>query len=265
MKYKHLVPITSKESTIPREGVIAINTDIPENPILEVYHKGEWEVIDNAGKISRFEDLYTTLYHRDWFIGRRLYTDGKALYVSLKKYNTPVPVISRDLSFVKTDYSTLQGVSEFNELYTKLIMQDIKEIDLGSDYHQHMVSSRNLLDQSSVIDLFDYSENSTDYGSILNLNQLLQETGNKKYLPESITIRLEVMYVKDGVRMSGTLIFEPFKVDASGNLVMERFQSLINGEVTVEVQDGCIRLFPEKREITECIIYHCYLVYGKLV
>ena len=65
--------------------------------------------------------------------------------------------------------------------------------------------------------------------------------------------------------MSGTLMFDPFLLDKDGKLIFNNFQSIINDDVTVEVKKGCIRLFPESIDITECIIYHCYVIYEKLL
>lgn len=275
MTYNYLEIITSEDKTIPREGVIAINTDIPENPFLEVYSEGKWVPIDNydtKSRMSRFEDLYTTLYEREWGIGPRLYIQGRdKLYMTLGKYDSSIPKISKkDPMMCVSESLDQESLDGFEDLYTKLMkvqsmnMNDI-EIDLGNDYYRYLVSTRNLIDQSSIIDLYSYSENSTDYGNILNLNELLQRKDERRYQEGGYTIRLEVMYIKSGSRKSGTLIFEPYLFDTEGNLKYNDFQSTINNEVTVEIKKGCIRVFPDILEVTECIIYHCYVIYEKLV
>lgn len=275
MTYNYLEIITSEDMTIPREGVIAINTDIPENPFLEVYSEGKWVPIDNydtKSRMSRFEDLYTTLYEREWGIGPRLYIQGRdKLYMTLGKYDSSIPKISKkDPMMCVSESLDRESLDGFEDLYTKLMkvqsmnMNDI-EIDLGNDYYRYLVSTRNLIDQSSIIDLYSYSENSTDYGNILNLNELLQRKDERRYQEGGYTIRLEVMYIKSGSRKSGTLIFEPYLFDTEGNLKYNDFQSTINNEVTVEIKKGCIRVFPDILEVTECIIYHCYVIYEKLV
>ena len=275
MTYNYLEIITSEDKTIPRERVIAINTDIPENPFLEVYSEGKWVPIDNydtKSRMSRFEDLYTTLYEREWGIGPRLYIQGRdKLYMTFEKYDSSIPKISKkDPMMCVSESLDQESLDGFEDLYTKLMkvqsmnMNDI-EIDLGNDYYRYLVSTRNLIDQSSIIDLYSYSENSTDYGNILNLNELLQRKDERRYQEGGYTIRLEVMYIKSGSRKSGTLIFEPYLFDTEGNLKYNDFQSTINNEVTVEIKKGCIRVFPDILEVTECIIYHCYVIYEKLV
>ena len=165
------------------------------------------------------------------------------------------------------DQESLDG---FEDLYTKLMkvqsinMNDI-EIDLGNDYYRYLVSTRNLIDGSSIIDLYSYSETPSDYGSIINLNELLQKKDELGYHEGGYSIRLEIMYIKSGSRMSGTLMFDPFLFDKDGKLIYNNFQSIINDDVTVEVKKGCVRLFPESIDITECIIYHCYVIYEKLL
>ena len=276
MTYKNLRVITTSNNSSEEENVIAINTDIPSNPYLEIYNNGKWSAIDNSSDIdraSRFEDLYTTLYERDWGIGGRLFYDNSNgednLYYDLSKYDSPIPtIIKTDDMFLITE-DTNKSQDEFENIYTKLMkvksMNDIKEIDLGNDYYKYLVSTRNLIDGSSIIDLYSYSENTSDYGSIINFNELLQKRDDLRYNNGNYSIRLEIMYIKSGSRMSGTLMFDPFSLKNDGELIFNNFQSKINDDVTVEVKKGCVRLFPESIDITECIIYHCYVIYEKLL
>lgn len=277
MTYKCLGVITSESKTEEKDDLLAINTDISGYPFLEYRKDSSWVPIDNykdPERMARFEDLYTSLYEREWGIGNRLLSvidKGKEnLYMMTEKYDSPIPIIKKSDKKFLVSRSSDPGIREdFEKLYTLLMkvksMTDIKEIDLGNDYYRYLVSTRNLIDQSSVIDLYSYSENSTDYGNILNLNELLQRKDNIRYQKGDYTIKLEVMYVKSGSRMSGTFIFDPFIFDEDGNLDFNNFLGNINDEITVEVKNGCIRVFQEIAEISECIIYHCYLVYGKLL
>ena len=276
MTYKNFRVITTESKSSPEENVIAINTDIPGNPFLEVYMNGEWSAIDNYGDLeraSRFEDLYTTLYEREWGIGGRLFYENDYgednLYYDTSKYDSSLPILKKKESMFLITEDKNKSREEFENIYTKLMkvksMNDIKEIDLGNDYYRYLVSTRNLIDGSSIIDLYSYSETPSDYGSIINLNELLQKRDELRYHEGGYSIRLEIMYIKSGSRMSGTLMFDPFLFDKSGKLIFNNFQSIINDDVTVEVKKGCIRLFPESIDITECIIYHCYVIYEKLL
>lgn len=274
MTYKYLGVITSESDTEKKDGCLAINTNITNCPFLEYSENDSWITVDNyedLERMARFEDLYTSLYEREWGIGGRLYVNSqKELYMTTSKYDSPIPTIkSTDKKFLISAESSSEYEEEFEKLYITLMkvksMTDIKEIDLGNDYYRYLVSTRNLIDQSSIIDLYSYSEDSTDYGNILNLNELLQKKDKIRYQKEDYTIKLEIMYVKSGSRMSGTYIFDPFVFDTDGNLINNNFQSKINDQVTIEVKNGCIRVFPEDPEISECIIYHCCLIYGKLL
>ena len=276
MTYKNFRVITTESKSSPEENVIAINTDIPGNPFLEVYMNGEWSAIDNYGDLeraSRFEDLYTTLYEREWGIGGRLFYENDYgednLYYDISKYDSSLPILKKKESMFLITEDKNKSREEFENIYTKLMkvksMNDIKEIDLGNDYYRYLVSTRNLIDGSSIIDLYSYSETPSDYGSIINLNELLQKRDELRYHEGGYSIRLEIMYIKSGSRMSGTLMFDPFLFDKDGKLIFNNFQSIINNDVTVEVKKGCIRLFPESIDITECIIYHCYVIYEKLL
>ena len=276
MTYKNFRVITTESKSSPEENVIAINTDIPGNPFLEVYMNGEWSAIDNYGNLeraSRFEDLYTTLYEREWGIGGRLFYENDYgednLYYDISKYDSSLPILKKKESMFLITEDKNKSREEFENIYTKLMkvksMNDIKEIDLGNDYYRYLVSTRNLIDGSSIIDLYSYSETPSDYGSIINLNELLQKKDELRYHEGGYSIRLEIMYIKSGSRMSGTLMFDPFLFDKDGKLIFNNFQSIINDDITVEVKKGCIRLFPESIDITECIIYHCYVIYEKLL
>ena len=276
MTYKNFRVITTESKSSPEENVIAINTDIPGNPFLEVYMNGEWSAIDNyedLERASRFEDLYTTLYEREWGIGGRLFYENDYgednLYYDISKYDSSLPILKKKESMFLITEDKNKSREEFENIYTKLMkvksMDDIKEIDLGNDYYRYLVSTRNLIDGSSIIDLYSYSETPSDYGSIINLNELLQKRDELRYHEGGYSIRLEIMYIKSGSRMSGTLMFDPFLFDKDSKLIFNNFQSIINDDVTVEVKKGCIRLFPESIDITECIIYHCYVIYEKLL
>ena len=276
MTYKNFRVITTESKSSPEENVIAINTDIPGNPFLEVYMDGEWSAIDNyedLERASRFEDLYTTLYEREWGIGGRLFYENDYgednLYYDISKYDSSLPILKKKESMFLITEDKNKSREEFENIYTKLMkvksMDDIKEIDLGNNYYKYLVSTRNLIDGSSIIDLYSYSETPSDYGSIINLNELLQKKDELRYHEGGYSIRLEIMYIKSGSRMSGTLMFDPFLFDKDGKLIYNNFQSIINDDVTVEVKKGCVRLFPESIDITECIIYHCYVIYEKLL
>lgn len=276
MTYDYLGVITLDSSTEEVNNILAINTDIEDYPFLEYRKNDSWIPIgnvDNLERMAKFDDLYTTLYQREWGIGNRIYysvdKNGKHhLYMTTEKYDTPIPTIkATDNMFEVTENN--DSAEEFERLYIMLMkiksMTDIKEIDLGNDYYRYLVSTRNLIDQSSLIDLYSYSEDSADYGNIINLNELLQKRDNLRYQKEDYTIKLEVMYVKSGSRMSGTSIFDPFIIEEDGKLGFNNFQINVNDDITVEVKNGCIRVFPKVAEVSECIIYHCYLVYGKLL
>lgn len=280
-EYKYLEIITTKSKTIPREGVLAINDDIQGNPFLEIYQDGEWQIIDNFKdefSAAKLEDLYTTMYERDWMVGGRLYVkDEDELYMTLEPFDNYLPTLTRDLpKFSITETVDRDSSIEFEMLYSRLLKvrfkvmdKDIiindREIDLGLDYYHWIVSTRNLIDKSSVIDLYSYSENSTDYGNIINLNSLLHKIGDRIKLG-GYTIKLVVAYVKSGERKSGSLLFEPYHVDENGKTVYHNFQGPVNNDdVIIEVKGGCVRVFPNNQDVTECIIYQCYVVYEKLV
>ena len=147
MTYKCLGVITSESKTEEKDNLLAINTDISGYPFLEYRKNDSWIPIDNykdPERMARFEDLYTSLYEREWGIGNRLLSvidKGKEnLYMMTEKYDSPIPIIKKADKKFLVSRSSNPGIREdFEKLYTLLMkvksMTDIKEIDLGNDYY----------------------------------------------------------------------------------------------------------------------------------
>ena len=269
MIFNYIEGITTKENTETRDGVIAINTEIPGRPTLDVYNeeKDEWfsaSSPNSLSRMSRLDDLFTSFYEREWFVGGRLFVKGDDLFMTTGKYESSIPVINEsDPMFKLTSGDSFsEEKEEFETLYAKLMrvkfMEDTNEIDFGTDYYKYLVSTRDLIDKSTTVDIFSYSENSTDYGSTLNLNQYFTNPGN-------YSIKLGVMYVKSGVRVTESFLFEPFTRTDEEKYEYNNFLVPVNKDVTIEVKNGCIRVFPDKKEVTECIIHYCHLIYEKLL
>lgn len=228
------------ESAELEEDSIAINTDFPGNPILEYCKNKKWVPLDNLktiNRMARLDDLYTYLYLRDWCIGPRFSINDGDLYIHTDLHDSPIPTLSGGIK--------ISDVTAPDELIEDMI----KEIDI---YYNSLVSTRNLIEGSSVVDLWKYP---TEYGGILNLVTL--PTTNS--IP---VLRLCIAWVIGGMRKTENMTFTP--KDSDGNWI-EFKRPLGDSEVTVEFHDGCIRVFPEKSEVTECIIHHCTATYDSLL
>lgn len=252
--------ITNKNKTAStEEGTIAIDTSNSENPILE-YKEGEnWIPIDNLNsnkRMSKMDDLYSFLHKMDWGIGPRLYTDSyNSLWMSTKIQDNPI-----------TTLKTIDGINLSESVMTE-DKEKIDKINTEEDinvYSDYLLSARDLVSGFSVVDLWEYP---TEYGSILNLCSLPNKIGNLKYSESPSMIKLCVAWTKNTVRKTKDVTFVPWKVNSYDGTKFEwkNFISSLDNEITVEFYDGCIRLFPESSEITECIIHHCFAVYDKLL
>lgn len=240
--------ITIESATPKEEGSIAINIDIQGNPILEYYKKGSWVPLDNlktTERMSRLDDLYTHLYYRNWGIGPRFSVKNDKLFLHTELCK-PIPVLSGGVclsEFVSPD----ESIEDMN-----------KEIDI---YYNSLVSSRDLLEGSSVVDIWEYP---TEYGGTLNL-MTLPVIKRDQVTNEAPIIRLGISWVIGGVRKSENITFTPWVLNKN-KISWSEFQSpLGESEVIVEFHDGCIRVFPGIPEVTECLIHHCSATYDKLL
>lgn len=239
--------ITVESKTHPEEGSIAINTDISGNPVLEYYKNKQWIPLDNLrtiNRMARLDDLYTHLYFRDWGIGPRFSEKDGNLYIHTELHSSPIPVLS-------------EGIKISEHLTSEELIDDMnKEIDI---YYDSLVSTRDLLDGSSVVDLWEYP---VEYGTTLNLVTLPSPKNNTISSP---TIRLAVSWIVEGSRKTETMTFNPWE-QTDEKIVWSEFQrDLGEGEVVVEFHDGCIRVFSGCPDVTECIIHHCSATYDRLL
>ena len=238
-----IITVESSESSPKEEGSIAINSGLPENPILEIYRNGNWTPLDNLESIdrmSKLDDLYTHLYRRNWGIGPRFSEISGDLYIHTNLYRSPVPVLS-------------DGIKVSEHITSDEITDDMnKEIDI---YYNSLVSSRNFLERSSVVDLWEYP---TEYGGTLNLVTLPAKS-------KAPIIKLGVSWVNKKLRKTENICFTPWNLGENG-FEWSDFQSFLGeDEVIVEFHGGCIRVFPNSQEVTECIIHHCQATYDGLL
>ena len=235
--------ITVESPNSKEDGTIAINAGDSGNPILEYYESGEWVPLDNFSNINRaarLDDLYTQLYYRNWGIGPRLSERSGNLYLHTELQDSHIPKLSGGIKI--SEYLTSDELTD----------DMIKEIDI---YYDSLVSARDFLEGSSVVDLWEYP---MEYGGALNLTTL----PSKEQTP---IIRLGVSWVFGGVRKSENFTFTPWSLE-EGEIRWSEFQNYMgDNEVIVEIHDGCIRVFPNDPNVTECIIHHCSATYDKLL
>lgn len=250
----YLKIITVESDTPLEENSIAINTSIQGHPILEYYKNGGWVPLDNLGttkRMARLDDLYTHFHKRDWGIGPRFSISGDgSLCLHTELHDSYIPVLSGGIRLSEF-INTTEDLDNMN-----------KEIDI---YYDYLVSTRDFLEGSSVVDLWEYP---TEYGSTLNLVTLPIMKDSLRYQKASLIIKLTVAWVLSGTRKTENIIFTPWTLENSdgGDFEWTEFQrTLGEGEVIVEFHDGCIRVFSGKPEVTECIIHHCSATYDKLL
>ncbi len=129
-------------------------------------------------------------------------------------------------------------VAEFTDLFNKYIM--IKEDNIGE--YSRLISSRDILRGTSEVCLLCPKDG--DYTNIVNLNSL----------HDIIQIRVGVAYSKDSVLYSRDTVL--VASESRDNYVFTG-----TTDYKLEYSDGCLRVFPESPDVTECVISYCYATY----
>lgn len=266
-------------------------------PILRVSNGTEWLPLDNKSSVSRaamMSDLEDQLRKRDWNIETRIFTDlrlseedkggvtmttttppptletkelpKERLYLSKgHTYSESIPwrtELERDYVQISEDDLSQEFLDKFYGLYEELIntkpmkVYNNETVDLGSIHYYNLISSRDLEAGSSVIDLLSLA--GTDYTSVINLNSLIDTSGNC-----SCNLVFGVEYTVSGKVYTKELSFDPFVVIA-GNVESPDLVMKIYDYVEADYHDKCLRIFPISKEVTECIISYCYFRYDKL-
>ena len=250
--------------------------EIPENQIfLKEGRLGYKEGSNNIVFISNpevvgFSKLKDSLVSLNWLCDDRDVYDPHIGVLCRKKVRIlddveepnmiPNYVVSSD-KFINLENKKLQGpkknqgdlddlnrylleLSEFTKLFNEHIM--IKEDNIGE--YTNIISSRDILEGTSEVCLLCPKDGS--YTNIINLNSIQGDP---------IQLRVGVAYSKGSNLFSKDLVVP---TEGSGD---SRY--IITGprEFKLEYSDGCIRVFPDAPEVTECVISYCYLTYEHLI
>ena len=290
-EFKHISLVTSDSSTQETTpiGSIRINNGsiIPSlqyyGKLNETDEENRWITVDgedNSSNSAKVSDLEYMLRLRDWNITERLVVNKdneNELYLHKSDPSSslnPIPTFLEidDINFIKISDDILDiednYLKEFNQIYeqimnVKTIVKVGQEyVDLGNEHYYNLLSLRDILEKSSLIDLIPIG--SSKYTNIINLNEYIEKLDSNSFVDCSCLLRLGITYTLSGEIIKEDMMFEPFYVK-DGILGNNDFlKTFGNDNITMEYLDRCIRLFPNKPEVTECVIEYCYIVYGEL-
>jgi hypothetical protein len=222
-------------------------------------------------KVITVGALRRALVNRGWLIDcHDIFVSGE-MGLSRKKVRTikdiketrEIPEYNRnsqESEFISLEHPNLQGpdpelgdndalenylyeLGEYTKLFNKHIM--IKEDNIGE--YGHLVSSRDVLRGTSEICLLCPKDGS--YTNIVNLNSIQGSP---------IQIRVGVAYSK------GTTLYSRDTV-LVGDPSNTNYVTSGPSDFKLEYSDGCLRVFPDSPEVTECVISYCYLTYECLI
>jgi len=137
----------------------------------------------------------------------------------------------------------LYELGEYTKLFNKYIM--IKEDNIGE--YGRLVSARDILRGTSELCLLCPKDGS--YTNIVNLNSIQGKP---------VQIRVGVAYSKGNALYSRDTIL-------SGDPNNDNYVTSGPSDFKLEYSDGCLRVFPDSPEVTECVISYCYLTYECLI
>lgn len=229
--------------------------------------KNNEQPVDNRciNGMAKMEDLITCLSKRNWINDYRVYHDGN-LKLSLENYDSIIPVIKTEnhidlienINQTETDYI----INIYNELIeeTKTMMN--LEIDLENKCYNEIKTTRDFIKEVSMVDLFTLTNTKNNYINTLNLDIL--DNLEDSYKDINYTIKLGVSYVKSGNRYNTGIIFCPFTVN-NDELIYNDFTKEVNSDITIEVNNGQIKLYSDSPLVTENIIHYCFAIYEKLL
>ena len=281
---------------IVEENIVIDNSqDIPMLYYRDDNNRGRWVRIDGEDspiRSARTSDLEYFLRQSDWNLSPRMavktITEQESeknevndnnqipiLYISSEKRKSePIISINDELDdfYVVSDYfNTKETVDLFNSHYEILMntkpmnyvynSESNESVNLGSIYYYNLISSRNLDNGSTIIDLL--SLNDSNYTSTLNLNNLinLNISENQKIKGKSL-LTVGIEYTVLGKRYTKELMLTPFKLSSDkSNVESLDFVSNILEYVSIDYHDFCLRVFPISVDVTECIISYCSFTY----
>lgn len=237
-------------------GIPGFSTDIFVKGSKLGYTEGPLKMVVQEPSLAGVSDLRELLVSEGWLTPDYLVVKGNRL-MTMRDPGTKnrVPEVSGitgwtevgaqwynpDASDKDQTEMFLSELREYQELYNQYIM--CKEDNLGE--YRKFISSRDILGNKSEVCLGN--PKSGVYTSIVNLNSQLNNN-------TPVLIKLGVSYSKGSEIYSKDLVVPPEDMTTTGNQ-----------DFTLEYADGCLRVFPESPEVTECIISYCYLMYEHLI
>ena len=136
----------------------------------------------------------------------------------------------------------MKDLRDFTKLHNEYIM--IKEDNIGEFNRQ--ISTRDILGNTSEVCIICPRDGS--YTSTININSQLPDC-------DPTQLRVGISYSK------GTKLF-------SKDVVIPTTSQYVNSgsdDFVLEYSDGCLRVFPDSQEVSECVISYCYLTYEYLI
>lgn len=216
--------------------------------------------LTGAAKVGKIGDLSNVAEGNDRFVGIRPIKESESMgygycipCITPINFTGNIPRLNdtKKTITVSTDEShsnEREAVVSFNSLYENFMTQkssaiyNSEGVNTGLSYYYDLVSIHDLVKKESVIDILNLY--STKYTDTINLN---------KYTGTGGAIKCGIEYSDKGTK----IILEDviFPIDGGD------FQMTLK-HATLEYTGGCLRVFPESSNITECIISHCSLSYG---
>lgn len=211
------------------------------------------EALASRGWLSSDHDVYDPIHQT---LKRKIINSSSDIREEsvVPVYNDPSKFVAIGGSWSTPDPTNQDEVDRYNaeldeyiNLYNKYIM--VKEDNIGE--YSRLISTRDILGNHSEVCLLCPKDGS--YTNIVNINSAMMTSASES----PVQLRVGIAYSK-GPRFYSRDVIVP-----TGTT--ETYITTGQSDFTLEYSEGCLRVFPESQEVTECVISYCFLTYEYLI
>lgn len=250
----------------PVENKLTINNN---NEIYYTGHQGTVSIVEGDLRYRPIHcsELNTKLSNRrirpyDLFIsgidGENDYRDPiiKFSYIEPEGEIDEIDTTDIESSFPLCGELKKETIEEVDKKYIELFGDNSD----ATEEINFLLSTNNLAD-TEIEASIDLIKGFDSYTNTVSLNELIN------YSTKSGTsgrVSLTVLYsIQDTIRSHNTM-FEAFNYDSLQNLQIENMIEDIDGLVQLEYINGVIKVIPISKDVDECIINNCTVIYGRI-
>ncbi len=260
-------------------GKLSIVTNTPEENKLAINNNGEIYYLTNNGTVNlvegdiRYRPLHCSeLYNKLSIRGIRPYdlfissVDGennednpiiRFSYIEPRGEIDEIDTTDVNNSFPLCGSLTRGTANIVRNKYIELF--GTGELDAGEEL-KFLSGTNSVPDRVFEVSI-DLIKSFDSYTNTVSLNELINYSTDADL---TCKVDLTVLYSKNGVIYNHHTTFTAFDYDSNNALNIYNTVEDISNSVQLEYINGIIKVIPISRDVDECIINNCTVIYGKL-